>query len=465
MPLDTGSVFITVLAVGTAVVGFSWSFVLWKGAPTWNWYWVTGNTSLFLGVTLLLEQGRWVEIVSIVASNSLVLFGYLSIEAGLRRFSGLAIRVRAGIVYLVVDLLGLSLFTFIFPFFTGRVILQALLSAAVLANIFWLLLRKIPDERKRHPSLVIALQVTILVVALAQLSRAALSLTETSSSLRLQSSGLVILLVITAVAIVAWTLGFASLGLLRSQYLLEKSVAEKDKMFALLAHDLRGPISGVTILLETIVAGGFPKDQEKDGIETAAVAARNSYNLLETLLEWALAQRGEIRLTPGPLDLNQLLGSATTPLRILADAKKIRLRVQAVPGSQVFGDEKTLMTVIRNLLSNSLKFTPQEGAVSVDSWTQAGRIKIRVTDSGPGLPREFLKEWNKGALFPSSRGTAGELGSGLGLSLCREFVKANKGTLGFVSSDLGTQVTVDLPASSPLRPEERGSPTFSLKSV
>lgn len=209
---------------------------------------------------------------------------------------------------------------------------------------------------------------------------------------------------------------------------LSVAVATRDKFFSTIAHDLRGPIGAMSMLLDAAAEDGHVDDSLLAGLQRTA---RNSYVLLEELLTWARSQRGEILCRPAPCSLRELIDEAIALLRTQAEAKQIEIVSDSLVDSLLFVDRSMIATVLRNLLNNAIKFTPRGGKVRFDSRSDAEFAAIEVVDSGIGMSAERAE-----GLFQIERrsapspGTEGESGSGLGLILCREFVAKNGGEIG-----------------------------------
>lgn len=205
----------------------------------------------------------------------------------------------------------------------------------------------------------------------------------------------------------------------------------KDKFFSIISHDLKSPISSFNQLTEILDDNYemFEDAEKKELIKNMKSSSQNLYALVEKLLEWSRLQVGKIPYNPESLNLKFLVDST---LEIYADKarnKKIDLinKISILPTAK--GDEYMISTVLRNLISNALKFTNANGFVSIDAAIIKDRIEVVVEDNGIGI-----KEENLGKLFKidenfSSHGTDNEKGTGLGLNLCKEFMEIHGGSI------------------------------------
>ncbi|OHD69661.1 MAG: hypothetical protein A2V99_07920 [Spirochaetes bacterium RBG_16_67_19] len=236
--------------------------------------------------------------------------------------------------------------------------------------------------------------------------------------------------------------------------LLEVNAA-KDKFFSILAHDLRNPLSGLQTVSE-LLAGRYDELPEADRRRFAGLlrdGADQSLALMNSLLLWVRSQTGRILWEPGSIDLAQASEEAIAQMRAAAERKQVRLESAVPRGTQAYADGNMVSTVLRNLLSNALKFTPAGGLVRVNSEAENGHLATSVTDTGIGIdPADLDKLFRIDAQL-SRRGTEGEPGNGLGLILCREFVEKNGGRIRVCSQPgQGSCFTFTLP-----RPPEGAS--------
>lgn len=213
----------------------------------------------------------------------------------------------------------------------------------------------------------------------------------------------------------------------------------KDKFFSIIAHDLRSPftsILGFTRLLNEEY-DDFSNEERKMMIKQILSSTEITFQLLDNLLTWAKTQLGRTSFTPEYFDIESLMLETVNLAAPQARIKGISLNVMMVEKTKVFADVNMVRTIFRNLLSNAIKFSYEGGMVTVEAKMLKDKMKISVSDTGTGIEPKTLK-----ALFcldekvTSSKGTANEKGTGLGLILCKEFVEKNGGTIS-VESKLG----------------------------
>ena len=244
---------------------------------------------------------------------------------------------------------------------------------------------------------------------------------------------------------------------------LESLNGQRALLLSIIGHDLRGPFGVLLNYGDMLVAQGTSIDRARlasifQSIRDAASAA---YTLLDNLLEWAALQTGRSRVVPETHSVRELASRVVELLEPLASAKGIALRVEADPAFTARGDSRMIATVLRNLVSNAVKYTRQGGVVSIAARAEGDRTCIEVADAGIGIAPDRLARLFEFEAKRPVPGTERETGSGIGLILCRDLVEANGGTLE-ISSELGagTCVTLLLPAGGPTaaRPAEAPAP-------
>ncbi len=218
---------------------------------------------------------------------------------------------------------------------------------------------------------------------------------------------------------------------------LEQLNQMKDKFFAIIAHDLRNPF-GTVLSLSELLAKEFSSFDQKNlhmFIEQIYKYSNKTFNLLENLLQWSMLQTG--RLTPNPqvANLADVINETVDLLKGNALNKSINLYWENPIEAIAYFDVNMITTVVRNLISNAIKFTPQNGEVVIRVNAENGFYKIAVSDNGMGITEYDIQKLFRIDSNPTTPGTNDESGTGLGLILCKEFVEKNCGSIG-VKSEL-----------------------------
>ena len=220
----------------------------------------------------------------------------------------------------------------------------------------------------------------------------------------------------------------------------------KDKLFSIIAHDLRNPFFSILGIIELI------REESKstgNDIRTFLPAledtTRNAYTLLENLLTWSQSQTGKIRFSPESIPAASLVENSVSLVAGAASAKYIGIKKAVDGGIQVFADRNMVDTILRNLLTNAIKFTPGEGVVTVGVQSADGGVQFSVRDTGVGMAKDLVERMFTVGVHPRP-GTANESGTGLGLLLCKEFVDHHGGNLRVTSEPgKGSEFTFWLP--------------------
>ncbi len=233
--------------------------------------------------------------------------------------------------------------------------------------------------------------------------------------------------------------------------------ASKDKFFSIVAHDLKGPFQPLLGNAEflTQMAGILPPEDIKEMSQAILRSSRRVFDLLESLLQWARLQMGRMPFEPHPINLTVVAQKTVYLLEVAAQAKQITLTSTIDPHITVYADENMLNTIIRNLTTNALKFTPQGGQVTLAAnaveppivTNGSQYVAITIADTGVGMSEEDQAKLFRLDVSHTTVGTSKESGTGLGLLMCHEMVTRHGGQI-WVQSQLGqgTQVSFTLPS-------------------
>ncbi|MGE0018909.1 MAG: tetratricopeptide repeat protein [Draconibacterium sp.] len=230
---------------------------------------------------------------------------------------------------------------------------------------------------------------------------------------------------------------------------LYETNATKDKFFAIIAHDLRGPTSSLSSLLEHLSSkfDEISVTELKSMLQVLHKSAENVSNLLENLLIWARSHVNRIEYRPAVLNLAEVLQNSLRGLSQTADKKQIELKVNCAGQIFVLADPDMVQTIVRNILGNAIKFTHRGGEVTITTAvTDKNMVMVSIIDNGVGIEKSKLSKIFDIDSSSHTQGTEKEMSTGLGLILVKEFVLKNKGTLTIDSEkDKGTTVSFTLP--------------------
>ena len=233
--------------------------------------------------------------------------------------------------------------------------------------------------------------------------------------------------------------------------------ASKDKWFSIIAHDLRTPFTALIVLTETVLEylDEYSKEELRENMRKIKRSSEAMSALLENLLAWSRLQRGVMEYAPEYLNCVEFIVENLELFASKAEQKGIALRNNLDEELLVYADYHMTNTVIRNLASNALKFTPSGGMVAIAARHQGRMVEFSITDTGTGISAEDLPKLFRLDAQYTNIGTAGERGTGLGLKLCKDLIEKQDGQI-WAESELGKGTTFrfTLPRH-PLQPNEK----------
>jgi signal transduction histidine kinase len=233
---------------------------------------------------------------------------------------------------------------------------------------------------------------------------------------------------------------------------LKQLNATKDKFFSIIAHDLKSPFQAFlnlnTFLVKRI--DRYNKQEIAEVITEVGNTAENLFKLLENLLSWSRIQMGKTEFAPNRFPVAQLVDLTLEVLSTAATHKKINLETRIPETVFVYADPNMFSTILRNLVSNAIKFTTTGGTVCITAKQEGAITEIAVSDTGVGIKEKDLAKLFRIDLNHSTPGTADEKGTGLGLILCKEMVDKHQGEIGVESKPgFGTTFYIRLRSTFP----------------
>jgi two-component system sensor histidine kinase/response regulator len=210
---------------------------------------------------------------------------------------------------------------------------------------------------------------------------------------------------------------------------LRATLNNRDKMYSVIAHDLRSPMASIRMVLNLVVASASPETVGEEVYNLLDQANRESeevHDLLDNLLKWTKSQTGRLNVVKQELELNDIIPGVVEIFDTIAATKHIKLELKSESDSlKVEADNDMLKTVVRNFLSNAIKFSPADSTIEITMTKENEFAKVSVRDHGVGIASDRLDSiFHKGE---TTYGTGGEEGSGLGLQLCQDFARKNGG--------------------------------------
>lgn len=207
----------------------------------------------------------------------------------------------------------------------------------------------------------------------------------------------------------------------------------KDKLFSIISHDLRSPIGTLTSLLELLATGQIKQEEFKEFSEVLSIRLTTVNSALDNLLAWAISQIKGIKVNPTSFIVHDIVEEVFEQLKEGISKKNIQFNNDVSKEVEVFADQNQIMIVIRNLISNAIKFTPNYGTIKVATANRDTKVLISVEDTGVGMDEEEMKNLFNSDHKTSTLGTNNEKGTGIGLVISKELVKENGGKLSIKS--------------------------------
>lgn len=212
---------------------------------------------------------------------------------------------------------------------------------------------------------------------------------------------------------------------------LAKANAEKDKFFSIIAHDLRSPLNSIFGLSRILVEQIQQKDFEKVAAHSEVInqTSQNAIDLLMNLMEWSQSKTGMMKYNPDYFDMKDIIEENLFVFTDIAEQKSIILNSSLSSTIPVYADKDMINTIVRNLVSNAVKFTNQGGIINISTRINIEQVTVSIRDTGVGMSTSFIEKIFSMDENCSTLGTQNETGTGLGLVLCREFIEKHKGKI------------------------------------
>lgn len=236
-----------------------------------------------------------------------------------------------------------------------------------------------------------------------------------------------------------------------TQQKLSEANAAKDVFYSIIAHDLKSPFHQLLFYTDSLVKKYFQyDDQKRIGVaKSISRITRSSYSLLNNLLDWTRLNSGRMEAFPEYFDLSDLIHEVLKLNSMESEAKEIDVTSTVDKETTVYADRTMITVVVRNLISNAIKFTSQGGFVLLSANTTGDFVELSVADNGIGIPKDAVEKLFRSDVHYTTKGTNRERGSGLGLILCREFIARNSGKIRVDSEEgNGSTFTVSIPRHS-----------------
>ncbi|MDO9510169.1 MAG: hybrid sensor histidine kinase/response regulator [Bacteroidales bacterium] len=235
--------------------------------------------------------------------------------------------------------------------------------------------------------------------------------------------------------------------LLKTNIELEKANHTKDRLFSLIGHDMRGPVNNIINLIKLLLEDAIEEKERDDLMHETLRSIQGTHDLLENLLYWSRSQKGELVFFPEELMVDDTINEVLFSMDSLIANKGIQIIQDYQGGQYARADRSMLMVVLRNLLTNAVKFSHENGKITIQSIKDGDTVRITISDEGVGMSEDVLQKILDPLVTYSTRGTRHEKGTGLGLVICREFIEKTGGNL-IIQSKVGegSRFSFNLPA-------------------
>jgi len=395
------------------------------------------NTGLYLSNTFLETPWSWQIRMEYLGSYLAYLFGMMFLHKVFpRSYMNRVIRINTA----VVSLAAVSLFLLPVKIFAYEMILYQPLMVLFLAHFLvlsflGLLKRKVLDG-------VFFLSLAFFIFTLVNDILLANSAGSVSSNYLSQLSFQIFILAMAVMVVLQWIRNN------QERLQLESSLRFKNKVLSVIAHDLKNPVSSVAQFAD-LLANKPELATKGHVINSLRESSQAAVTLLDNLLYWGRSQADALQISPSRLEMESLLKEVESLFQHMAMQKDLSFTCSSDHGIAAFADRVLMNIVLRNLVSNAIKFTPQKGSVEIRAWQDGDTIKCSVADTGIGIKEEYLELFKKEGQLNSTAGTDQEIGTGLGLQLVRDLLEQNRGSLKIESKmEVGSTFTMTLPADN-----------------
>lgn len=377
-----------------------------------------------------------------------VTFGLYIYLAGIWSFKDKQIKRWVIIGFPAFDVIQTVIFFYIIPFNKLRVFLHLMVLGVFSVISIYEMLQLDPD--RRYLKRVFRLNALSFVAFLGLLVAGSVFAAFHFQNILYKQYAWIIALGVAGGIMTAITFGFLSAVNLQLYKELEGQLKTKSKFFSIITHDLKGPVGTLMAFVDLLNNHKeLEEDQRVKVMENLEVLSQSSFHLLQNLLDWAQTSNDIAQFEEEKIDLQKLIVSNIEFFRSLTLLKSIRLDFQYDENVFIKGNSKMIETIVRNLVSNAIKFTPKEGQISISLRKDEKEVNLTVADTGVGIEPERLDQIFKMENIRTTNGTNGESGSGLGLAVCKDFAMKNRGTIKVESEvNVGTRFIVDFPLAN-----------------
>lgn len=409
-------------------------------------YWAIG--SLIIGLGLLIKAVFPIEnSFAMACSPLLITIGLYLYLAGIWKFKEIKIHRWIIIGIPILDITQTIIFLGFFHAYRIQIGFHLLLLVIYcLLAIFEMIQLNNNQKYLKKIFLLNAASFTIFLILLL-LNIYALITTPNIIQLKLSNFG-ILMQIISGFVMIALTFGFLSAVNIRLNKELNNQLDSKTKFLSIIAHDLRGPVGNIMNFLDLIQnETDLDEKDRKEYLKILNTLSHSTFHLLQNLLEWATNSKNLNSFKSERIELSKIISNNLSFFRSSSLLKSINLNYSEKEQIYITGNVNMIQTILRNLVSNAIKFTPEGGTINILLEKKLDTVRLSVEDTGQGIKSEIIKSLFKFETNLSTKGTNGEAGSGLGLVLCKELISKNNGLIEIESKiGVGTKVIVEFPA-------------------
>lgn len=226
----------------------------------------------------------------------------------------------------------------------------------------------------------------------------------------------------------------------------------KNILFSLIGHDLKSPFNSLLLFLQMLIDDfeSIEENEKKKILESLYLQSNNTYTLLENLLQWSLSQQGQIKYMPQNVDFHEVIRSEVNFLGSRAEKKKIKIKSDVKPLTNIWADKNMVQTIFRNIINNAIKFSDVGGSIKIESNENDGYTYFHISDTGKGMAQETIDTILNDNNFYTTDGTQNEKGTGLGLKIVKDFIALNHAELSIQSTpSVGSVFTLKFSSNHP----------------
>lgn len=437
------------IAAGISVIMGLYMWFLHKNARNVKGpkFWAGGNLVIGIGLVSRLItplDGFTIHVLSMLFI-SVGLFIYL---AGIWSFKGKEIKRWVVFGFPAFDIVQTIILYYIIPITSLRVVLHLLvLSLFSVISIYEMF--QLDPERSYLKKIFRLNAFSFAVFLVLLIAGSVFAIAHAPNGLNAQYAW-IIALGIAGGIMTALTFGFLSAVNLQLNKELEGQLKTKSKFFSIITHDLKGPVGTLMAFVDLLNNHeGLEEAQRVKVMENLEVLSQASFHLLQNLLDWAQTSNNITQFEEEKIDLEALIVSNIEFYTSLMLLKSIQFEFQHDENVFIKGNSKMIETIVRNLVSNAIKFTPKEGKITISLRKNEKLVNLTVADTGVGIEQERMDQIFKMENIRITNGTNGESGSGLGLAVCKDFVMKNRGTIKVESEvNAGTRFIINFPIAN-----------------